>query len=128
MREAFLRLVPWALRSFEQVRAMLEVERPNIIVLYAESTALGRAVVAAASDAGVPSFAIQHGIMYPRYYSHEHASDEVMISSEGLKVALMADNVPYRPEDAAASLERMKGCDLLPWCINTGKSLISLTL
>ncbi len=99
MREAFLRLVPWALRSFEQVRAMLEVERPNIIVLYAESTALGRAVVAAASDAGVPSLAIQHGIMYPRYYSHEHASDEVRASYGG------TDSVPL--PDRTAVFGRM---------------------
>ena len=44
----------------------------------------------------------------------------ILISSEGLKVALMADNVPYRPEDAAASLERMKGCDLLGFSYNGG--------
>ncbi len=46
----------------------------------------------------------------------------ILISSEGLKVALMADNVPYRPEDAAASLERMKGCDLLGFSYNGAAS------
>ena len=52
-------------------------EKPDILVLYAESSGLGRAAVAAARAHGIPSFAVQHGIMYEQYYSHEHAAYEV---------------------------------------------------
>ena len=81
--EAFLRLIPSAMRSFVEIRALLAVERPDVFVLYAESTALGRAAVAAAASAHVPSFAIQHGIMYPFYYSHEHAPHEIVSPFDG---------------------------------------------
>jgi UDP-N-acetylglucosamine 2-epimerase len=59
------------------VEAALRCEKPDVLVLYAESSGLGRAAVLAARDQGIPSLAIQHGIMYPQYYSHEHAPDEL---------------------------------------------------
>jgi hypothetical protein len=76
-RDTFLRQFPWAKRSFLEVEAVLLHERPKVLVLYAESSGLGRAAVAAARTHGIPSVAVQHGIMYPQYYSHEHAPDEV---------------------------------------------------
>ena len=76
-RDTFYRQLPWAVRTFKEVSRALEVEKPDVLVLYAESSGLGRAAVLAAREAGVPSFAVQHGIMYPHYYSHEHAPDEV---------------------------------------------------
>lgn len=76
-RDTFYRQLPWAIRAYHEVAAVLEVERPSIVVLYAESSGLGRAAVTAARVHGIPSFAIQHGIMYEQYYSHEHASFEV---------------------------------------------------
>jgi glycosyltransferase involved in cell wall biosynthesis len=77
-RDTFLRQFPWAKRSFLEVEAVLLHERPKVLVLYAESSGLGRAAVAAARTHGIPSVAVQHGIMYPQYYSHEHAPDEVV--------------------------------------------------
>jgi UDP-N-acetylglucosamine 2-epimerase len=76
-RDAFLRQIPWAMRSFLEVEAVLLREKPDVLVLYAESSGLGRAAVAAAGGHGIPSVAVQHGIMYPQYYSHEHAPDEL---------------------------------------------------
>ncbi len=76
-RDTFLLQIPWAIRSYHEMRSVLCWERPDLLVLYAESSGLGRAAVAAARELDIPSFAIQHGIMYPRYYSHEHAPDEV---------------------------------------------------
>ena len=58
-------------------KAVLATDQPDIVVLYAESSGLGRAAVTAARVHGIPSFAVQHGIMYEQYYSHEHASFEV---------------------------------------------------
>ncbi len=76
-RDTFLRQFPWTIRSFLEVEEVLLRERPDVLVLYAESSGLGRAAVAAARAHGIPSVAVQHGIMYPQYYSHEHAPDEL---------------------------------------------------
>jgi UDP-N-acetylglucosamine 2-epimerase len=77
VRDTFLRQFPWTMRSYLEVDAVLLREKPDVLVLYAESSGLGRAAVAAARARGVPSVAVQHGIMYPQYYSHEHAPDEL---------------------------------------------------
>ncbi|HST01628.1 MAG TPA: hypothetical protein VLJ84_08205, partial [Usitatibacter sp.] len=37
---------------------------------------LGRVAVAAARASGVRSLAIQHGILYPKYFSYRHDADE----------------------------------------------------
>ncbi len=76
-RDTFLRQFPWTMRSFLEVETVLRLEKPDVLVLYAESSGLGRAAVAAARAHGIPSVAVQHGIMYPQYYSHEHAPDEL---------------------------------------------------
>ncbi len=76
-RDTFLRQFPWTMRSYLEVDAVLDREKPDVLVLYAESSGLGRAAVAAGRARGVPSVAVQHGIMYPQYYSHEHAPDEL---------------------------------------------------
>jgi CDP-glycerol glycerophosphotransferase (TagB/SpsB family) len=56
---------------------MLDVEKPGVLVLYSETTALGRATIAAARAASVPSVALQHGLVYRNFYSRDHAPDEV---------------------------------------------------
>lgn len=87
-RDTFFLQLPWAIRSYHEVRAVLLEERPDVLALYAESSGLGRAAVAAAHELGIPTFAVQHGIMYPRYYSHEHGEDEVRPQADG------GDSVP----------------------------------
>lgn len=72
----FLEQLPWAIRSFEETREALQALTPDVLVLYAESSGWGRVAVAAARAAGVPSVAMQHGLLYPRYYSYLHRSDE----------------------------------------------------
>lgn len=107
LREAFLRLVPSAMRSFIEVRGLLEVETPDVLALYAESTALGRATVAAAASLSVPTFAFQHGIMYPHYYSHEHAADEVVEPCDGTRgVPLPTRTAVFGREARRLLLER----------------------
>ncbi len=60
------------------------------------------------------------------YESHDLESlvidNGVIFSSEGLKVVLLADNVPYCPEDAGSSLEHMRDCDLLAFSYNGAAS------
>jgi hypothetical protein len=68
--------LPWAIRSYEEMAAALLAIRPAALCLYAESSGWGRAALCAARAAGVPSLALQHGILYPKYYSYIHAPDE----------------------------------------------------
>jgi UDP-N-acetylglucosamine 2-epimerase len=77
IEDAFYRQFPWTIRSFLEVETVILHDEPDVLVLYAESSGLGRAAVAAARAHGIPSVAVQHGIMYPQYYSHEHAPDEL---------------------------------------------------
>ena len=75
--------LPWAIRSFHEVEAALAWERPDVLVLYAEYSGLGRAAIAAAARVGVVSFAVQHGILYPRLYGAEHSAEEVGPAVDG---------------------------------------------
>jgi hypothetical protein len=68
--------LPWAVRCYEEMAAVLASVRPAVVCLYAESSGWGRAAVAACRAASVPTVAIQHGIVYPKYYSYRHAPDE----------------------------------------------------
>jgi hypothetical protein len=68
--------LPWAIRSFEEMANVLRVVGPQAVCLYAESSGWGRAALAACRVAGVPTVALQHGILYPTYYSYLHAPDE----------------------------------------------------
>ena len=71
-----LRQLPWAVRSYEEMTEALQATRPAVVCLYAESSGWGRAAIAACRAAGVPTVAIQHGILYPKYYSYRHGPDE----------------------------------------------------
>jgi hypothetical protein len=68
--------LPWAVRSYEETATALRVLRPAALVLYAESSGWGRAALAASRAAGVPTVAVQHGIIYPKYYSYRHGPGE----------------------------------------------------
>jgi hypothetical protein len=68
--------LPWAVRSYEEVAAVLRALKPAALVLYAESSGWGRAALAACRAASVPTVAVQHGIIYPKYYSYRHGPGE----------------------------------------------------
>lgn len=68
--------LPWAVRSYEEMDGALTQVDPALVVLYAESSGWGRAAVAACRARRVPCLALQHGILYPRYFSYLHAADE----------------------------------------------------
>jgi glycosyltransferase involved in cell wall biosynthesis len=68
--------LPWAVRSREEVAAALRSVRPQVACLYAESSGWGRAALAACKAARVPSLGVQHGILYPRYYSYMHGPED----------------------------------------------------
>ncbi len=93
--DTFYRQHPWAIRSFHELTRALRAERPDVLVLYAESSGLGRAAIVAARELDIPSFAIQHGIMYPHYFSHEHASFELEGESDGQAVPIPTRTAVY---------------------------------
>lgn len=68
--------LPWAARSYEETVQMLRAVRPDVLCLYAESSGWGRAALAACRAEGVRTVAIQHGILYPTYFSYLHEADE----------------------------------------------------
>jgi hypothetical protein len=68
--------LPWAVLAYEQTRAALRHARPAVLCLYAESSGWGRAALAACAAEGVRSVAVQHGILYPKYFSYRHGPDE----------------------------------------------------
>jgi hypothetical protein len=68
--------LPWSVLAYEQTRAALRRVRPAVLCLYAESSGWGRAALAAAAAEGVRTLAVQHGILYPTYYSYRHDPDE----------------------------------------------------
>lgn len=68
--------LPWAVRTYEELSAVLGAIQPATLCLYAESSGLGRVALAACRAAGVRSVAIQHGILYPKYFSYRHDADE----------------------------------------------------
>jgi hypothetical protein len=68
--------LPWAIRSYEEMAAVLAAVRPAVVCLYAESSGWGRAALAACRAAHVPAVAVQHGIVYANYYSYVHDLDE----------------------------------------------------
>jgi glycosyltransferase involved in cell wall biosynthesis len=73
---ALLLQVPWAVRSYTEMRAAIRWARPEVVALYAESSGWGRAAVLAARAEGVRTVALQHGILYPKYYSYLHRPGE----------------------------------------------------
>ncbi len=83
-RATFLLQLPSMIRSYHEVLNALKREQPSVLLLYAESSGLGRAAIAAACEKNVPTFAVQHGIMYPQYYSYEHRPDEVGARLDGI--------------------------------------------
>ncbi len=97
--------LPWAVRSYEEVATLVESAKPALLCLYAEDSGWGRAAEAACRAASVPTLAIQHGVLYPRYFSYQHGADEAecprpdrtAVFGEAARRYLIAEG-HYRPE------------------------------
>jgi hypothetical protein len=76
LAETLLLQLPWAIRSVAEMREALAFFRPRAVCLYAESSGWGRAALLACRAACVSTVAIQHGIVYPKYFSYRHEPDE----------------------------------------------------
>lgn len=105
LAETLLLQLPWAIRSTAEMREALAYFQPQAACLYAESSGWGRAALLACRAAGVPTVAIQHGIVYPKYFSYRHEADEsgcprpdrTAVFGEGAR-RLLATHGHYAPE------------------------------
>ena len=72
-----LHQVPWAARCLIEFEAAFRELDPRLVCLYAESSGLGRAAIESARTLGVKSLGVQHGILYPNYFSYERTAEDV---------------------------------------------------
>ncbi len=91
--------VPWAARSLLEFETAFRVLDPRLVCLYAESSGLGRAAIAAAQSLGVKTLGLQHGILYPNYFSYERAHEDLALGSP------IADTTAMYGQDGVRLLE-----------------------
>lgn len=72
-----LHQAPWAARCLLEFEAAFTALRPRLVCLYAESSGLGRAAIEAARECRVKTLGVQHGILYPNYFSYERTDEDV---------------------------------------------------
>lgn len=76
-----LHQVPWAARCLLEFDAAFRELSPRLVCLYAESSGLGRAAIESARSLGVKSLGVQHGILYPNYFSYERTAGDVTLGT-----------------------------------------------
>jgi hypothetical protein len=76
-----LHQVPWAARCLLEFEAAFRELDPRLVCLYAESSGLGRAAVEAARGLKVGTLGVQHGILYPNYFSYERTAEDVALGT-----------------------------------------------
>ena len=76
-----LHQVPWAARCLLEFEAAFAALDPRLVCLYAESSGLGRAAIEAARTLRVKTLGVQHGILYPNYYSYERTTEDVALGT-----------------------------------------------
>jgi hypothetical protein len=76
-----LHQVPWAARCLLEFDAAFRELDPRLVCLYAESSGLGRAAIEGARALKVRTLGIQHGILYPNYFSYERTAGDVALGT-----------------------------------------------
>lgn len=76
-----LHQVPWAARCLLEFDAAFRELDPRLVCLYAESSGLGRAAIEAARSLKVKTLGVQHGILYPNYFSYERTAADVALGT-----------------------------------------------
>lgn len=76
-----LHQTPWAARCLLEFGEAFRKLKPRLVCLYAESSGLGRAAIEAARELKVKSLGVQHGILYPNYFSYERTPADVSLGS-----------------------------------------------
>ena len=94
-----LHQVPWAARCLLEFDAAFRELNPRLVCLYAESSGLGRAAIESARALKVKSLGVQHGILYPNYFSYERTSEDVSLGTP------IADTTAMYGDDGVRLLE-----------------------
>lgn len=94
-----LHQVPWAARCLLEFEAAYQALDPRLVCLYAESSGLGRAAIEAARALKIRSLGVQHGILYPNYFSYERTAEDVALGTP------MADTTAMYGHDGVRLLE-----------------------
>jgi len=94
-----LHQVPWAARCLLEFDAAFRELDPRLVCLYAESSGLGRAAIESARTRGVRSLGVQHGILYPNYFSYERTEEDVALGTP------IADTTAMYGDDGVRLLE-----------------------
>lgn len=76
-----LHQVPWAARCLLEFDATFRELDPRLVCLYAESSGLGRAAIESARALKVRTLGVQHGILYPNYFSYERTAADVALGT-----------------------------------------------
>ena len=94
-----LHQVPWAARCLLEFDAAFRELDPRLVCLYAESSGLGRAAIEAARALQVKTLGVQHGILYPNYFSYERTPADVALGTP------IADTTAMYGDDGVRLLE-----------------------
>jgi glycosyltransferase involved in cell wall biosynthesis len=81
LARTLLHQVPWAARTLLEFDAAFRELDPRLVCLYAESSGLGRAALEAARPLKVQTLGVQHGILYPNYFSYERTREDVALGT-----------------------------------------------
>jgi hypothetical protein len=68
---------PRAARYIHMAKGMIEKEKPNLILLENEYGLFQRATVVAAKRLGVPTVAVQHGVIHSKHRGYMHSTREI---------------------------------------------------
>jgi hypothetical protein len=98
-----LHQVPWAARSLLEFEAAFKELKPRLVCLYAESSGLGRAAIESARALKVKTLGVQHGILYPNYFSYERTRADIVLGTP------IADTTAVYGEDGVRLLETAFG-------------------
>lgn len=99
LARTLLHQVPWAARTLLEFEAAFRELDPRLVCLYAESSGLGRAAIESARSLKVRTLGIQHGILYPNYYSYERTEEDVALGTP------IADTTAMYGDDGVRLLE-----------------------
>jgi len=76
--EFFFRYVAFeSILHLELMNQAIETEKPDLIIISGEYFGLGRAAVIAGKLKGVPTLALQHGIIHPYHHGYVHPKNEI---------------------------------------------------
>lgn len=99
LERTLLHQVPWAARCLLEFDAAFRDLDPRLVCLYAESSGLGRAAIESARALKVKTLGVQHGILYPNYFSYERTAADVALGTP------LADTTAMYGDDGVRLLE-----------------------